>query len=179
MDKLSRERIMEEIREEENTEVIEEEVKPQVCINLGSGYRYLNNWINIDIREECKPDIVCDISESLPFDDNSVDFVRAWDILEHIPTGKTIHMIEEIWRVLKPEGIFEFFVPSTDGRGAFQDPMHVSYWNINSWLYFVDPDYRHLYGIKADFQAHVLEDVPTDIPSKVLHTHGILTARKG
>jgi len=29
-------------------------------------------------------------------------------------------------------------IPSTDGRGAFQDPTHVSYWNENSFLYYTD-----------------------------------------
>ena len=29
-------------------------------------------------------------------------------------------------------------VPSTDGRGAFQDPTHVSFWNENSFTYYTE-----------------------------------------
>ena len=29
-------------------------------------------------------------------------------------------------------------VPSTDGRGAWQDPTHVSFWNEHSFWYYTD-----------------------------------------
>jgi hypothetical protein len=44
----------------------------------------------------------------------------------------------EIHRVLAHGGWAFIEVPSTDGRGAFQDPTHVSYWNENSFLYYTD-----------------------------------------
>jgi hypothetical protein len=31
--------------------------------------------------------------------------------------------------------------PSTDGRGAFQDPSHVAFYNENSFWYFTDRQY--------------------------------------
>jgi hypothetical protein len=45
-------------------------------------------------------------------------------------------MMNEIWRVLAPNGWFTSSTPSSDGRGAFQDPSHVSYWNPNSFWYY-------------------------------------------
>jgi hypothetical protein len=42
----------------------------------------------------------------------------------------------EIHRVLAHGGWAFIEVPSTDGRGAFQDPTHVSYWNENSFWYY-------------------------------------------
>ncbi len=39
--------------------------------------------------------------------------------------------MNEIWRICKPGATLDILVPSTDGRGAFQDPTHVSFWNIN------------------------------------------------
>lgn len=135
----------------------------------------MENYINIDNRAEVEPDVVCDVAEGLPYPDSSVDRVRAVDFLEHIPIGKTVGVLEEIWRVLKPDGIFEHFTPSTDGRGAFQDPTHVSFWNINSWAYYMDDTYRDLYGIKAKFTGQ-LQDV--FLADKIVHTHGILNAVK-
>jgi predicted SAM-dependent methyltransferase len=152
-----------------------------IKLNLGCGFRTVNGFINIDNREEIcgvRPDLVLDITTGLPYPDNSVEEVRAGDILEHIPLSKVVFVIEEIWRVLKHNGRFEHYTPSTDGRGAFQDPTHVSYWNINSWLYYVDDEHRNLYGIKAKFVIEDMHDMMTDSFRHIVHTHGVLRAQK-
>jgi len=146
-------------------------------LNLGSGYRNLEGYINIDIRESVNPDMVADLSKEFPFESNSVDEVRAFDFLEHIPLGKTIDVIEEIFRVLKPDGFFEHSTPSTDGRGAWMDPTHVSFWNRNSWLYFCNPAWN-IYNIKARFGIIKLEDKVTDESLNIIHTHGLMYAIK-
>jgi hypothetical protein len=44
--------------------------------------------------------------------------------------------------------------PSTDGRGAFQDPTHVAFYNENSFWYFTDQDYaRFAPQLKCRFQV--------------------------
>lgn len=53
--------------------------------------------------------------------------------------------MNEAWRVLKPSAAIEIFVPSTDGRGAFQDPTHVSFWNANTFAYFSDVAFGNYY----------------------------------
>lgn len=123
-------------------------------LNLGCGYRKRGDgFINIDNRAEVEPDVVWNVLDGLPYPDNSVECVIAADFLEHIPIGRTIEVIEEIYRVLIPGGKFESFTPDAEyGQGAFQDPTHVSFWVENSWLYFSHPDYRDLYGIKANFK---------------------------
>ena len=145
-------------------------------LNLGCGFRPEEGYVNIDNREEVSPDLVCDITKGLPYEDDSVDEVRAFDFLEHIPIGETIKVIEEIWRVLKPGGKFESFTPSTDGRGAFQDPTHVSFWNMNSWLYYSHPAYRALYGIKANFELETCRNVPSE--GNIIHTYVVAKAKK-
>jgi len=148
-----------------------------IKLNLGSGFRPKDGYINIDVQKRCKPDILCDIAGGLPFLRNEVDEIQAIDFLEHIPLGKTIAVIEEIWRVLKHDGLFEHMTPSTDGRGAFQDPTHLSFWNINSFLYYMDDAHRHLYGIEAKFRG-TLQDVVTNAEMHIVHTIGRLWAVK-
>jgi len=156
-----------------------ESPKPNgLSLNLGCGYRHIDGFVNIDNRAEVSPDLVCNVIDGLPYENSSVDVVRAYDFLEHIPQGKVIDVITEIWRVLKPGGTFESFTPSTDGRGAFMDPTHVSYWNINSWIYYSDDQYRNLYGIKANFELEGIEDVGHDSELGVIHTHVVARARK-
>lgn len=146
-------------------------------LNLGCGFRKLEGFINCDNREEVKPDVCFDVLDGIPYPDDFFDHVMAIDFLEHIPIGKTIFVIEEIYRVLNPGGIFEHLTPSTDGRGAFQDPMHCSFWNINSFFYFMVDSYRELYGIKAKFEGEN-KDIITSNEMRIIHTHGVLRAVK-
>lgn len=147
-------------------------------LNLGCGYRKLGGYVNIDIREKFNPDLCLNIEEGLPYEDNSVSEIRADDCLEHIHQPKVIFVMEEIWRVLKNGGKFFVQTPSTCGRGAFQDPTHVSYWNANSILYYSDKVHRDLYDIKANFRVISLFDFPTNKEMKVIHTHAELEAIK-
>lgn len=148
--------------------------QPAIKINFGCGLRKIDEFLNIDNRPEVNPDLVVDITEKLPWEDDSIDVIRAHDILEHIPIGKVVPLIEEVCRVLKAGGIFEVFVPSTDGRGAFQDPNHVSFWNRNSFMYYTVDHCRELYGIKAKFTLNSLQDIVTDEPNRVIHTFAVL-----
>jgi hypothetical protein len=61
--------------------------------------------------------------------------------------------------------------PSTDGRGAFQDPTHVSYYNSNSFWYFTDPEYsKYVPAIRARFQVSKLDNI---FPSDFHQLHNI------
>lgn len=152
-------------------------METEVKLNLGSGYRPREGFINIDNRAECSPDLLCDVTAGLPFSDNSVDYIIATDFLEHIPLGAVVGVIEDLYRVLKPGGTLEHLTPSTDGRGAWCDPTHVSFWNAASWLYYTDDEHRELYGIRAKFVG-TSEDVVTNKTWGIIHTHGIMTAIK-
>lgn len=147
-------------------------------LNLGSGLRKIDGYVNIDIRPEVNPDLVCDVTGGLPFDDNSAEEVRAFDFLEHVPIGKTVGVIEEIYRVLKSGGLFESFTPSVEGLGAFMDPTHCSFWCRASWLYYTDDDWRSLYDIKAKFEIEQIEDVCTNQQFRIIHTYARLYAVK-
>jgi predicted SAM-dependent methyltransferase len=150
----------------------------RVKINLGCGKNKQDGYVNIDIQERVKPDVVCDVLKGLPYEDSSVDEVRAFDFLEHIETIKNISVIEEIWRVLRPGGKFESFTPDAEcGQGAFQDPTHVSFWTEGRWLYFSHPAYRDLYGIKANFRIQ-MQRVNTDPINRIFHLHVIAFAIK-
>ncbi len=147
-------------------------------VNLGSGGKKLDEYMNIDINAESNPDLVLDVREGLPYDDSSIDEVRSHDFIEHIPIGETVFVVEEIYRVLKPNGVFDFFIPSTDGRGAFEHPDHRSFWNINSWKYFWDDDqHRIMNNYNARFIGS-LKDVMTDPDNRIIHTVGRLYAVK-
>lgn len=46
-------------------------------------------------------------ADSLPYSDASFDFVLSWDVIYHGNLGEVARFVTEIWRVLKPGGLFQ------------------------------------------------------------------------
>lgn len=103
-------------------------------IDIGAGINPYPGYITIDLKDTA--DMVYDLNDGIPLPDNSVGVLNASHIIEHLHDKQKI--MAEIYRVLAPGGWAFIEVPSTDGRGAFQDPTHVSYWNENSFLYYTN-----------------------------------------
>lgn len=122
-------------------------------IDLGGAFSCPEGFVPVDIRV-CEGGVKVDLSKDrLPFDDHSVGIVRACDFLEHIPIGRVVPLINDIHRVLAPGGLFYSSTPSTDGRGAFQDPTHVSFWCSNSFFYYTrEEQAKYVPEITAKFQ---------------------------
>jgi len=117
-------------------------------IDLGGRINHLEGYESVDLFNA---DICCDLNKSWPFEDNSIGVIRANDIVEHL--ANPLHVMKEAYRVLSPGGWLMVFVPSTDGRGAFQDPTHRSYWNENSFLYYTDKRWAQYIDSPVKFQA--------------------------
>lgn len=146
-------------------------------LNLGCCDRHLPGYINVDV---CEPaDAIVNLEHTWPWADSSVDEIVANDIFEHLPSK--IHTMNEAHRVLKPGGILSLIVPTTDGRGAFQDPTHVSYWTPND-LWYYEHGNPHLerfhmhYGITARFVVHARAH--DELPGKVWKLSATLEAVK-
>ncbi len=71
-------------------------------LNLGGGDSHIEGFISVDLYDP-KADIMADICE-LPFDNNSVDEIVAYQVIEHIPYQKSQRMFGEMYRVLQPGG---------------------------------------------------------------------------
>lgn len=72
------------------------------------------------------------VSYGLPFDDDSIESIVSHHCLEHIGDG-FLKLIEEIYRVLKPGGIFRAITPLFPSRAAVDDPTHVRYFTETTW----------------------------------------------
>jgi len=81
-------------------------------INLGSGQRRFDSWVNVDIisRQGQVPDVIADGS-GLPMKDGSTDCVVLQHVLEHFNLGKADGMLRECHRVLKRGGSLIVTVP--------------------------------------------------------------------
>lgn len=131
------------------------------CIDLGGGIDSPKGWEKCDTHDA---DVTCDLNEKWPFADDSVGVFRAHDIIEHL--RNPIHTMNEAWRCLTHGGLILIEVPSTDGRGAFQDPTHVSFWNSNSfWYYTREQQQRYVRhaGVNCRFQCvRILNYFPSE-----------------
>ncbi len=102
------------------------------------------------------------IFNSLPFPDSTFDSVSAYDFLEHVPRVTTInntgvfpfiHVMNEIYRVLKPGGKFLGITPGYPRSEAFVDPTHVNFITKKTHTYFTSPKYKaRMYGFKGKFK---------------------------
>ncbi|OIP76652.1 MAG: hypothetical protein AUK48_05515 [Oscillatoriales cyanobacterium CG2_30_44_21] len=151
----------------------------RLCIDLGCGDWKPEGFIGVDIAPRPNVDVVANLNSRFPFPDSSADVIRAYDVIEHLQDR--IHTMNELWRVAKPDGVIDIRVPSTDGRGAFQDPTHISFWNINSFMYYCAeyPAYLKLnqvYGFKGAFKVESMEHESSE--GDVVHVRALLRAVK-
>lgn len=75
-------------------------------INFGCGGNRLEGWENFDME--------CDIRTRLPFDDNSVNFILAEHVVEHVTIQEAWNFFEECMRILKPGGAARIGVPDIE-----------------------------------------------------------------
>ena len=117
-------------------------------IELGGRIAARAGFTTVDLKDA---NIIHDLNEPWPFEDSSVGCIRAYDVFEHLEDK--LFVMSELYRVLAPGGWAFIQVPSTDGRGAYMDPTHISYWNENSFLYYTVAEFGRFYDNKIRFQA--------------------------
>jgi len=119
--------------------------------------------IGIDISKYSDADVICDVfSTNFPFESNIFDRARAIQLVEHIPRvsfikGKMelpfINFMNELYRVVKHEGIIEIHTPIPNRNEFYQDPTHVNPVVTQTWKYFNPHDefgLKDSYGIDAN-----------------------------
>jgi SAM-dependent methyltransferase len=98
----------------------------------------------------------------LPFEDQSLDGITAFDVIEHLPRQSSqgddnlfIKTMNEIYRTLKPGGFFLAITPCYPSPSAFLDPTHVNIITPTTHKYFSDDVYaRGLnYGFDGEFRT--------------------------
>ena len=158
-------------------------------LDLGCGTRPHNPFnakrmYGVDIRTIRNADITvkaADLTlEPIPYPANMFDYVTAYDFIEHIPRivyapkrrFAFVELMNEIWRVLKPDGVFVSHTPAYPSPEAFQDPTHVNIITENTFPCYFDKDlWAKMYGFKGRF---ITESQEWDGP----HLHTVMRAVK-
>lgn len=71
----------------------------------------------------------------LPFADNSIESIISHHALEHVGEG-FIPLMDDIYRVLVPDGIFRAITPLFPSAAAVSDADHCRYFMEDTWLAF-------------------------------------------
>lgn len=139
-------------------------------IDIGGGLYPRQGYESVDITNGS---IIADLNKKWPFEDGEIGVINASHVIEHLVDKH--HTMSEIYRVLA-DGAWAFIeVPSTDGRGAWQDPTHVSYWNQNSfWYYTRQQQMDYIYNKDIKFQAR---DLQTAYPNQFFAENNIYVTR--
>lgn len=123
----------------------------------------LDTALGIDIRpSESERVVAADLAiEPIPYSDNYFDAVTAFDFIEHIPrviyNPKRrfcfVELMNEIYRVLKPGGVFLSVTPAFPKAAAWRDPTHVNIITEETFpLYFDDTNrLATMYGFNGSF----------------------------
>lgn len=101
------------IRAQNSLQCVEEPIgEGEIALHLGSGSRYWNGWVNVDLYAE-RVDVACDLRK-LDFPDNYADRAVSVHVLEHFYLWEVQPLLEEWRRVLKPGGRLAVELPCMD-----------------------------------------------------------------
>ena len=94
-------------------------------LNLGSGNKRFDGFVNIDSDSKCNPDYVIRLGvDELPFDDNRVDEVIAHHVFEHIGDG-FFAFLKQLYRICEHGAIIDIHVPHPRHDYFLGDLTHV------------------------------------------------------
>lgn len=127
-------------------------------LHLGCGTEILPDYINSDIVDLPGVDKVWNVMYfPWPWDDLSMDEIRAKDLIEHLPTHTNdykstyIQFIEEAYRILKPGGLLWIQTPGWRADFCWIDFSHVRPFDVRSFDFL---DSSTDFGRSTGFYTH-------------------------
>ncbi len=97
-------------------------------LNMGCGFKKLNDHWNVDVEAKCNPDEVLDFEVTpWPYEDNFFDKITADNILEHLGQDPKVftNIIKEMYRVSKDGAEWFINVPHHRCDLYWDDYTHV------------------------------------------------------
>jgi SAM-dependent methyltransferase len=108
-------------------------------LDLGCGNRKQAGMVGIDINPASAADVIHDLNLfPYPFDDSTFDEIHADNVIEHLENLPQV--MEELYRIAKPDSTLKVIVPYFRARWAFVDPTHRHFFTVDSFGYF-DPSH--------------------------------------
>jgi len=110
-------------------------------LDLGCGNKKREGAIGVDCNPRTDADVIHDLNKSpYPFEDSSFDEIYVDNVIEHL--DNVIGVMEELYRISKPDALIKIDVPYFRAKWAFIDPTHRHFFTTESFSYF-DPKHVH------------------------------------
>jgi predicted SAM-dependent methyltransferase len=100
-------------------------------VNVGCGNEPFQHWINLDLSPETRADVIWDVTNGLPFPNDSCAFIYSEHFLEHMSVQDGVRFLVECRRSLQPGGVVRIGMPCLQeiARQYYEDT-----WAQQSWL---------------------------------------------
>jgi len=107
--------------------------------------------VTCDYNDYHKPDVLWDLNKTpWPWRDDTFDEVHAYEVFEHLGQQGDYHaffeQFTEVWRILKPGGLFCATVPALDSKWLWGDPSHTRVITAQSLTFLNQQEYRDQVG---------------------------------
>jgi predicted SAM-dependent methyltransferase len=112
-------------------------------LNLGCGYHFHKDWINIDFISTGEGVIAHNLTQGIPLESESVKVVYHSHVLEHFSKSQGEAFIQECYRVLMPNGIIRIAIPDLLGiineyiniiKKLDKNPNDLQVWADYDWI---------------------------------------------
>jgi SAM-dependent methyltransferase len=146
-------------------------VQAPVRLNLGCGDKILSGYVNVDVvasRAGKSPDVICDLHQLTPFEDNHADEILAVHVIEHFWRWEVEDILREWIRVLKPGGRMVLECPNLAAacEAFLANPDAASRPDAagqrTMWVFYGDPQWQdplmvHRWGYTPSSLAKLME----------------------
>jgi SAM-dependent methyltransferase len=113
-----------------------------VILDLGCGARKTPGAYGVDSIFLPGVDLIHDLAATpYPFPENCADEIHLNHVLEHFENPLPI--IEEVWRIARPNGRVLIRTPHYSSRYAWKDPTHRRTFSAESFHYFGENNYSY------------------------------------
>ena len=83
-------------------------------LHIGCSHASREGWLPTDISPKSNSVIYLDATDKFPFEDNIFDYIYCEHMIEHINYFQASYMLEECFRISKPNGKIRIATPDLD-----------------------------------------------------------------
>jgi hypothetical protein len=138
-------------------------------LNMGCGFRKLEDYWNVDISSKCNPDQVLDFDETpWPYETDFFEKINAVNILEHLGQNPRVftEIIKEMYRVSKDGAEWFIQVPHHRCDVFFDDYTHVRALTEKTFkMWDQKVNYESILKNSADSTYGLYHDVDLEVTS--------------
>ncbi len=126
-------------------------------LNIGCGHDYREGYVNLD-SGKCRADVYHDMNVvPYPFKDNSFIYIFSNHSLEHVRKDRWLDVVGELYRISKPDAVWEIKAPYALSDNFFTDPTHDMPLTTRSFDYFDKTktlrELGQIYGLAVDLRV--------------------------